>query len=108
MENVIFVLDFEPKAQTFNDDFVLQCTTVDTGSEIPNPFVYNAPPIIELQISREKILHIIRSLNQNKASGWDDISVRMIKICDDSLSLPLRLTLENCLRRGVFPRYGKE
>ena len=35
LENDIFVLDFTDKAQIFNDYFMLQCTTLDTGSEIP-------------------------------------------------------------------------
>ena len=33
LENDVFVLDFESKAQIFNDRFVLQCTTIDTGSQ---------------------------------------------------------------------------
>ena len=35
LENDIFVLDFASKAQIFNDYFILQCTALDTGSEIP-------------------------------------------------------------------------
>ena len=31
----LFVTDFTEKAQIFNDYFILQCTTIDTGSEIP-------------------------------------------------------------------------
>ena len=108
LEKDIFVLDFESKAQIFNDYFVGQCTTIDTGSEVPSQLVYSAPPLTEFQISEEKILSIIRSLNPNKAHGWDNISVRMIKICDDSLVLPLKLIFENCLRRGVFPEVWKK
>ena len=48
-------------------------------------------------------MNIIPSLNPNKAHGWDYISLRIVKICDDSLVLPLKLIFENCLRRGVFP-----
>ena len=36
LENGIFVLDFKSKAQIVYDHFVLQCTTIDTGSEIPD------------------------------------------------------------------------
>ena len=35
LENGVFVTDFTEKAQIFNDYFILQCTTIDTGSEIP-------------------------------------------------------------------------
>ena len=53
-------------------------------------------------------MNIIRSLNPNKAHGLDDISVRMIKICDDALLLPLRLIFESCLTQGVFPQVWKQ
>ena len=36
LENGLFVTDFTEKAQLFNDYFILQCTTIDTGSEIPH------------------------------------------------------------------------
>ena len=66
-----------------------------------------APPLTEFTISDEKILEIIRSLNPNKAHGWDDISIRMIKLCDKSLLLPLRKIFENCLKQGIFPEIWK-
>ena len=34
LENGLFVTDLTEKAQIFNDYFILQCTTIDTGSEI--------------------------------------------------------------------------
>ena len=53
-------------------------------------------------------MSIIRSLNPDKAHGWDDISVRMIKLCDKALVFPLKLIFENCLRQGVFPEKWKK
>ena len=79
LENGIFVMDFTEKAQIFNNHFILQCTTIDTGSEIPRNNLVNATLLTEFHLSDEKILKIIRSLNPNKAHGWDEISVRMIK-----------------------------
>ena len=35
LENGLFVTNLTEKAQIFNDYFILQCTTIDTGSEIP-------------------------------------------------------------------------
>ena len=107
LENDIFVLDFASKAQIFNDYFILQCTTLDTGSEIPSDLPVTASQLREFVISDEKILRIIRNLNSNKAHGWDEISVRMIKICDESLIIPLKLIFENCLRHGIFPETWK-
>ena len=108
LENDIFVLDFTAKAEIFNDYFIQQCTTIDTGSELPPTLVPNAPLLTDFSISDEKILNIIRSLNPNKAHGWDDISVRMIRICDDALLLPLTLIFESCMSQGVFPEVWKQ
>ena len=33
---------------------------------------------------------MIRSLNPNEAHGWNEISVRVIKMSDDVLVLPLK------------------
>ena len=107
LENDILVLDFSAKAQIFNDYFVLQCTTLDTASEIPSVPQPNAPPLTDFHISDEKILKIIRSLNPNKAHGWDVISGRMIKICDWTLVVPLKLIFEACLVHGIFPETWK-
>ena len=107
LENDIFVLDFSSKAQIFNDYFILQCTTLDTGSEIPSDVPVIASQLQEFVISEEKILRIIRNLNPNKAHGWDEISVRMIKMCDNSLIIPLKLIFQNCLRHGIFPETWK-
>ena len=63
---------------------------------------------IDFVISSEKILSIIRTLNPDKAHGWDDISVRMIKLCDKALVFPLKLIFENFLRQGLFPEKWKK
>ena len=86
---------------------VKQCSTIDTGSLIPHHTLPVAPPLTYFVISSEKILSIIRSLNQDKAHGWDDILVRMIRLCNRELVFPLKLIFENCLRQGVFPEKWK-
>ena len=63
--------------------------------------------ISDFVISEEKILNIIRSLNPNKAHGWDEISIRMIKLSDASLVTPLKIIFTNCLTQGVFPEIWK-
>ena len=42
-----------------------------------------------IDIDDHKILRTIRNLNPNEAHGCDDISIRMLKICDDSIVLPM-------------------
>ena len=45
LENDIFVVDFSSKAQIFNDYFILQCRTLDTGSEIPSDILVTASQV---------------------------------------------------------------
>ena len=107
LENDIFVLDFTAKAEIFNEYFIQQCKTIDTGSTIPQNVIPIATPLNEFTISDENILKIIRSLNPNKAHGWDDSSIRMIKLCDDALLLPLKLIFQSCLSQGIYPEMWK-
>ena len=37
----------------------------------------------------DDILPIIKNLNVNKVDGWDQLSIRMIKACGNSISFPL-------------------
>jgi len=106
-ENGLFVTDSAQKAQLFNDYFIRQCTTIENGSKIPDHTSINPTRIDSVVISEEKILKIILSLNPNKAHGWDEISVRMIKLSDTALVAPLKIIFENCLRCGVFPQLWK-
>ena len=48
----------------------------------------------------------IRNLNVNKAHGHDDISIRMLKICDSVVTEPLSILFKNC-DCGIFPDIWK-
>ena len=50
--------------------------------------------ISDFPISDEKLLNIIRSLNPNKAHGWGGISVRIIKLNDATIVIPLKIILK--------------
>ena len=59
--------------------------------------------IFFLDFNEEEILKIIRALNIHKAHGHDDISIRMIKMCDKSLLKPLILLFQNSAKLSYFP-----
>ena len=54
------------------------------------------------------ILKIIKSLNVNKAQGHNDISIRMIKLCGQSIVKPLSVIFKNCIDNGTFPDIWKK
>ena len=75
-----FVLDFASKVQIFNEYFISQYTTLNSGSEIPSELPVRASQLHTFIITDSKILNIFCNLNPNKAHGLDGISVRMIKM----------------------------
>ena len=61
-----------------------------------------------IDFSCEEITKIMRSLDGNKAHGQDDISIRMIKICDNSLVKPLLLLFKKSFDNSYFPKLWKK
>ena len=79
------------------------------NSQIPNTVPYLLPERIDsIEITNNDIIKIIRTLNVNKALGHDNISIRMIKICDEALVKPLSLIFTNCLETCTFPDLWKK
>ena len=50
----------------------------------------------------------IKFLDVNKAHEHDGISVRMIKMCDESMVQPVSLIFRGCIDTGVYPDTWKK
>ena len=61
-----------------------------------------------LGLNEGEILKIIRAVNINKAHGHDGISIRMIKICAESLLKPLLILFKNSLKLSYYPDIWKK
>ena len=59
-------------------------------------------------LTADNIEKIIVSLNPNKAHGHDNISIRMLKICGDTIRKPLELIFKKALTTGLFPSEWKK
>ena len=86
-----------------------QCTPISNDSALPNSSnsVSNVS-LSSIHFEDQDILKIIRSLNYNKAHGYDDISIRLLKICDSSIERPPSIIFKNCLQTGTFPNNEKK
>ena len=75
--------DFKKKANHFNEFFASKCTPLNNGSTLPH-LLSNAPTVelSSFQFNDDDVMKIIRTLHVTKAHGCDDISIRMIKICE--------------------------
>ena len=96
------------KKQTFfNNFFASICTPIDNTSCLPS-FSYRTGNRIKFfQVTENDILVIIKTLDPNKPHGCDNISIKMIKICSQSLILPLKLFSNILLKKVNFQKYGK-
>ena len=83
--------------------FAEQCTLLKNNSVLPNDQTFLTQPRLTSLDFCEEILKIIRALNKHKVHGHDDISIRMIKICDKSLLKPLLLLFQNSAKLSYFP-----
>ena len=108
LENGILVTNVDIKANILNDFFVQQWSEISTGSTLPNFLPPCNSSLTEVAINRGKVLRLIRALDSKKAGGCDNISVHMIKICDDSIVEPLCLIFEKSLETGTFPSVWKK
>ena len=104
-----FISNFKEKAEIFNDFFANQCTIISNSSILPNnPVSYTSDNLSSLEIVKEDVINLIKALDSNKAHGFDGISIRMLKLCNESISKPLTLLYKNCLNQGIFPDIWKK
>ena len=77
--------------------FASQCTPISDSSILPsrNNLKTNKR-LFALNIEKDDILKVIRKLNVNKAHSHDEISIRMLKICDSVIIEPLSSIVKNC------------
>ena len=74
-----FVSDFNSKANLFNNFFASICTPIENASLLPTLTYKTDKRIKSFNINDIDIISIIKSLNPNKAHGYDNLSIRIIK-----------------------------
>ena len=97
------------RANNFNDFLSLQCSLVVNSSVLPDKSSLTASSLKSITISGSDILKTIISLDINKAHGHDDVSVRMLKICNNTIVEPLKMFFfVNSPNQVVFPSWWKK
>ena len=97
-----FISDFQHRIELFNDFFLDQCSLVNNNSKLPT----NLNHVTDRRLSwvtfaAGDISKNIPNLNSKKAHGYDNISIRMLKISDDSINKPLELIFKQALIIGI-------
>ena len=84
-----FVTDMKTKENIFNKFFVEQCTPLKNNSKLQfSQMFLTQSRLISLDLNEDEILKIISALNIHEVDDHDDVSNRVIKICDKSLLNP--------------------
>ena len=103
------VSDFKKKANIFNTSFASQCVTLNNDSNLPycQRCMTNAK-MSSIKFENKDIVNVIKALDPCKVHGYNDISIRMLKICDSAIVKPLTILFKNCISQGIFPDNWKK
>ena len=104
-----FVSDINKKCDLFNLYFAEQCTSLVNDSKLPSVLTVHTESLLEsFHFSADHIGDIIKKLDPNKAHGHDMISIRMLKLCGDSIWKPLEIIFINWLKEAIFANEWKK
>ena len=103
------ITDFNEKTNLFNKYFSSQWNPLPNNSKLPENQTYiTETKLSSFNIEDEDIYKIIKTLDINKAHGHDEVSIRMLKLCDKSIVKPLSIIFNNSKRKNTFPNLWKK
>ena len=103
LSNNKYIINCKEKATIFANFFAKQCQPLINDSVLPQFHYLTESRIEGINISSDEITSLIRSLDKGKAGGSDQISSHMILLCDDSITVPLKLIFDQILATGIYP-----
>ena len=104
-----FIVDFQKKSEISNSFFAEQYSPISNGSVLPSELPLQADSSLSsCHFTKDDILRIFNNLDPNKAHGHDEISIRTLKICGDTICRPLTITFKTCSHKGIFPLEWKK
>ena len=103
------ITDFKEKAELFNHFFVNQCSLLSNNNVLPTNLPQLTSKCLDsIHFLSSDIAKIISRLDPNKAHGHDMLSIRMVKLCGNSICKPLSIIFKDCLNDGKFPHEWKK
>ena len=81
---------------------VKQISSVITTSNTPKPISFSFEPTNPIEVQKR-----FENINIKKATGFDKIPRKLVKLLADILSTPLYIAIKNSLKYGVFPDDSK-
>ena len=95
-------------ASHFNDFFSSQCTLLNNNSKLPTNLNHVTDRrLSSVTFSAGGIAKIIQNINSDKAHGHDNNSIRISKICGDTINKPLELIFSRLSSQAHILLIGK-
>ena len=96
--------NFKENAKPFNTFFYKPMDSIEQQQSLPNNLAkLTNKPLDTVNFSTDDISKIINNLDPNKTHGHAIVSIRMIKLCENSICKPLSIIFNDCLKEGKFP-----
>ena len=103
------ILSFKKKANHFHSFFASHCTSLSNNSKEPSTQTHiTDSKLSSLQFEDKDIIKVIRPLDINITHERDDISIKMLKICDLAIIKPFSIIFRNCVNHSTFPGLWKK
>ena len=102
-----FVIDFKKKAELFNSFLADQCSLISDSSELPSKLEYLTQSRLS-SVAQSRLSKLIHNLDPTKPHDHDQISIRMLKLCSNSICKPLEFIFNRCLETSTFPNDCKK
>ena len=103
--NRTFETDFRKIAGIFNTSFA---DIINNGSVLAVINYKTHKRLTNITISPEDLSSMIKDLNPNKVHGHDNISIKMVQICGDTIKPPLKIIFELAIKSSHFPDSWKK
>ena len=85
--------------RTYQDNpSVKQISNAITTSNTPKPISFSFEPTNPVEVQKR-----LKNINTKKATGFDKIPPKLVKLSAEILSTPLSIAIGNSLKYGVFP-----
>ena len=107
ISNNKLVINCVEKARCFKIFFLSHCKTNVNNSTLPALSYLTDSRLGTIRIADNEIKSIIMSLNPNKTHGCDNISIKMLQLCAESIHIPLGIIFRNIVKTGIFPDQWK-
>ena len=108
-KNILYCTNFTRKWICYKFFFAKQCSTIESGGEVPSFLHPKADKSLSnIAFTEKDIEKVKENLDSNKVHGHDMINIRMLKICVKSIITPLLIIYKKSLEEGCFPNEWKK